>query len=125
MATDTHEAHHRDHDAQDKAHPRLAELKAMVEDGRVDTLIVAITDMQGRLMGKRVQAQAFLDGVIDLTAEALPRFGIPRPRLAIAGVNPHAGEEGLLGTEEERVVKPAVAAARSRGVAIAASRRPR
>ena len=37
----------------------------MVRDGRIDTLIVAITDMQGRLMGKRVQAQAFLDGVID------------------------------------------------------------
>jgi glutamine synthetase len=37
----------------------------MVRDGRIDTLIVAITDMQGRLMGKRVQAQAFLNGVID------------------------------------------------------------
>src|SRR4051812_7456955 len=46
-------------------HPRLAELEAMVRDGRVDTLVVAITDMQGRLMGKRVQAQAFLNGVID------------------------------------------------------------
>ena len=40
----------------------------MVRDGRIDTLIVAITDMQGRLMGKRVQAQAFLNGVIDEVA---------------------------------------------------------
>jgi glutamine synthetase len=46
-------------------HPRLEELEAMVRDGRIDTLVVAITDMQGRLMGKRVQAQAFLNGVID------------------------------------------------------------
>jgi glutamine synthetase len=46
-------------------HPRLEELEAMVRDGRIDTLVVAITDMQGRLMGKRVQAQALLDGVID------------------------------------------------------------
>ena len=46
-------------------HPRLAELQAMIRDGRIDTLIVALTDMQGRLMGKRVQGQAFLDGVID------------------------------------------------------------
>jgi glutamine synthetase len=46
-------------------HPRMAELEAMVRDGRIDTLIVAITDMQGRLMGKRVQADAFLNGVID------------------------------------------------------------
>jgi glutamine synthetase len=43
----------------------LEELEAMIRDGRVDTLIVAFTDMQGRLMGKRVQAQAFLSGVID------------------------------------------------------------
>ena len=36
----------------------------MVRDGRIDTIVVAFTDMQGRLMGKRVQGQAFLDGVI-------------------------------------------------------------
>jgi glutamine synthetase len=48
-----------------KKHPMLQELEAMVHDGRIDTLVVAITDMQGRLMGKRVQAQAFLNGVID------------------------------------------------------------
>ncbi len=46
-------------------HPILEELEAMVRDGRIDTLVVALTDMQGRLMGKRVQAQAFLNGVID------------------------------------------------------------
>ena len=46
-------------------HPRLEELEAMVRDGRIDTVIVAFTDMQGRLMGKRVQGQAFLNGVID------------------------------------------------------------
>jgi glutamine synthetase len=46
-------------------HPLLEELEGMVRDGRIDTLIVALTDMQGRLVGKRVQAQAFLEGVID------------------------------------------------------------
>ncbi len=46
-------------------HPSLVDLEEMVRDGRIDTLVVAITDMQGRLMGKRVQAQAFLSGVID------------------------------------------------------------
>jgi 4-hydroxythreonine-4-phosphate dehydrogenase len=59
-----------------------------------------------------------LDGIIDLTAREMPRFGIASPRLALAGLNPHAGEDGLLGTEEERVLKPAVAAARARGIAI-------
>jgi glutamine synthetase len=37
----------------------------MVRDGSIDTVIVALTDMQGRLMGKRVQAEAFLKGVVD------------------------------------------------------------
>ena len=46
-------------------HERHEELEAMARDGRIDTLVVAFTDMQGRLMGKRVQARAFLDGVID------------------------------------------------------------
>jgi 4-hydroxythreonine-4-phosphate dehydrogenase len=55
---------------------------------------------------------------IDLTARELPRFGFPRPRLAVAGLNPHAGEEGLLGAEERTVIRPAVEAARSRGIHI-------
>jgi glutamine synthetase len=46
-------------------HPRLVELEEMVRDGQIDTVVVALTDMQGRLMGKRVQGQAFLNGVID------------------------------------------------------------
>jgi glutamine synthetase len=44
---------------------QLEELRDMVRDGRIDTVIVALTDMQGRLMGKRVQAEAFLNGVVD------------------------------------------------------------
>ena len=53
---------------------------------------------------------------IDLTARELPRFIGRRPRLAVAGLNPHAGEEGLLGAEERTVIRPAVEAARSRGI---------
>jgi 4-hydroxythreonine-4-phosphate dehydrogenase len=59
-----------------------------------------------------------LDGVIDLTARELPRFGMPEARLALCGLNPHAGEAGLLGAEEGQVLAPAVAAARQRGVRI-------
>jgi len=53
---------------------------------------------------------------IDLAARELPRFIGKRPRLAVAGLNPHAGEEGLLGAEERTVIRPAVEAARSRGI---------
>lgn len=58
------QAHHRAHEPH-KKHPMLEELEGMVRSGEIDTLVVAITDMQGRLVGKRVQAQAFLNGVID------------------------------------------------------------
>jgi 4-hydroxythreonine-4-phosphate dehydrogenase len=53
---------------------------------------------------------------IDLTRAALPQFGVIKPRLAIAGLNPHAGEGGVLGVEDDRVLAPAVAAARARGI---------
>lgn len=53
------------HDPTHDKPARLAELEQLVRDGTVDTLVVAITDMQGRLVGKRVQADAFLAGVID------------------------------------------------------------
>ncbi len=46
-----------------------------------------------------------------ITARGLQRnFGIARPRLAVAALNPHAGENGLMGDEDERIVGPAVAA---------------
>jgi 4-hydroxythreonine-4-phosphate dehydrogenase len=44
------------------------------------------------------------------------RFGVPRPRLAIAGLNPHAGEAGTLGDEDRAIVAPAVAALIAEGV---------
>ena len=52
------------------------------------------------------------------TARELPRFGVASPRLALAGLNPHAGEDGLLGEEDGRVLKPAVEAMRAQGVEI-------
>ena len=66
----------------------------------------------------RVLTRELLEETIALTAGELPRFGIAHPRLALAGLNPHAGEDGLLGTEEQRVLIPAVASARARGVDI-------
>ena len=66
----------------------------------------------------RLLTREVLDVIIDLTARELPRFGIERPRLALAGLNPHAGEEGLIGREDQQVLRPAVVAARARGVSI-------
>jgi 4-hydroxythreonine-4-phosphate dehydrogenase len=50
-----------------------------------------------------------------LTTHALVRnFGIAQPRVAVAGLNPHAGEAGRFGDEEERLVRPAIELARAR-----------
>ena len=57
-----------------------------------------------------------LGTVIRLTAQAMPKFGVARPRIALAGLNPHAGEHGVIGREEDKVLAPAVQDARQRGV---------
>ena len=60
-----------------------------------------------------------LEATIRLTADALPRFIKMAPRIAVAGLNPHAGEHGLFGNEDDRIIAPAVAASRSRGIDVA------
>lgn len=57
-----------------------------------------------------------LERVLRLTARELPRFGNPAPRIALCGLNPHAGEHGVLGDEEGLVHEPAVAACRADGL---------
>ena len=54
---------------------------------------------------------------ITITSKALQEdFGLKRPRLAVAALNPHAGESGLFGSEEEEIIKPAVDRARDEGL---------
>jgi 4-hydroxythreonine-4-phosphate dehydrogenase len=48
----------------------------------------------------------------------LRQLGVEAPRLAVAGLNPHGGEQGLFGTEEVDVIRPAIAAAQSRGLQV-------
>ena len=61
---------------------------------------------------------ALVDQTIALTSDAMKMFGTPKPRLALAGLNPHAGENGVLGDEDDRVLVPAVRRARARKVNI-------
>ncbi|MBI5723216.1 MAG: 4-hydroxythreonine-4-phosphate dehydrogenase PdxA [Planctomycetes bacterium] len=54
---------------------------------------------------------------IDLADKALKEwFGVARPRIAVCGVNPHAGEEGRFGDEEQRVITPAITMATEAGI---------
>jgi 4-hydroxythreonine-4-phosphate dehydrogenase len=66
------------------------------------TIHIPITDVPRALTRHVVSTH------LRLVAESLPRFGVPAPRIAVAGLNPHAGEGGLMGTEDESVIAPAV-----------------
>ena len=59
---------------------------------------------------------ALLDSIVELTVRELPRFGYATPRLALAGLNPHAGEHGVIGGEDDAVLRPAVERARALGI---------
>jgi 4-hydroxythreonine-4-phosphate dehydrogenase len=68
----------------------------------------------------KVSAQLSVQAIVNVgkvTAEALRRdFGIAKPRLAVAGLNPHAGESGGIGREEIEIVAPAVRALQDLGL---------
>lgn len=67
------------------------------------TIHIALRDVAGALTTERIVACG------RIVADALVRdFGIARPRLAVAGLNPHAGEKGSFGSEEMTVIAPAV-----------------
>jgi 4-hydroxythreonine-4-phosphate dehydrogenase len=56
---------------------------------------------------------------VAITSKALVQdFGLPKPRLAVAALNPHAGEEGLFGREEAEIIEPALERAREKGHAV-------
>lgn len=63
---------------------------------------------------RRTKRERILE-VIDLTNKTLSRIH-PHPRIAVAGLNPHASEHGSFGTEEEREIAPAIADARAMGI---------
>ena len=62
-----------------------------------------------------VRKDRVLDRLV-LADAALRDMGIARPRLVVAGLNPHAGESGAFGREEQEEIVPAIAAARERGI---------
>jgi 4-hydroxythreonine-4-phosphate dehydrogenase len=57
-----------------------------------------------------------VEETIRMTADGVAAMGIPSPRIAVAGLNPHAGEEGLLGTEDGEQIAPAVQTCRNAGI---------
>jgi 4-hydroxythreonine-4-phosphate dehydrogenase len=75
------------------------------------TIHVALAEVP-RLLTRELLVETGAIVAADLTA----RFGIAAPRLAFAGLNPHAGESGAMGREEIEVIAPAIAELRARGI---------
>ena len=76
------------------------------------TVHVALKDVPKTLTRERIVTCGRI-----LAAALTADFGIARPRIAVAALNPHAGENGVMGDEETRVVAPAVAQLKAEGIA--------
>lgn len=66
-----------------------------------------------RVVATRLDPEAIAADLAILAASLGKEFGIAAPRIAVCGVNPHAGEHGLFGDEESRILAPAISAARA------------
>jgi 4-hydroxythreonine-4-phosphate dehydrogenase len=109
------------------AHPGHTEFLAALTGSHHPVMMLAAPELRVVPVTIHVALRRALDmlsteGIIAagrITAAALIRdFGIAQPRLAVAGVNPHAGEAGAMGDEEGRIIAPAVAALRESGIEV-------
>ncbi|HEX4765909.1 MAG TPA: 4-hydroxythreonine-4-phosphate dehydrogenase PdxA [Lichenihabitans sp.] len=78
------------------------------------TIHIALAAVPGRLT-----AELIVETVRIVARDLARDFGIAAPRIAVAGLNPHAGEDGAIGTEDRDVVRPAVERLRRDGLAVA------
>lgn len=78
----------------------------------LNSVHVALKDMIDAL-----STEGLLQTIL-LTEQACKQLGVPRPRIAVAGLNPHAGESGLFGSEDIDIIAPAITKAQSFGVEV-------
>ncbi|MCM5571199.1 4-hydroxythreonine-4-phosphate dehydrogenase PdxA [Burkholderiaceae bacterium FT117] len=91
------------------------EVRMMLANADLRTVLVSI-HVSLRDAIERVTRENVLSTIV-ITHTALVRAGIAEPRIAVAGLNPHAGESGAFGHEEIAEIAPAIADARARGIA--------
>jgi 4-hydroxythreonine-4-phosphate dehydrogenase len=64
-------------------------------------------------LGSHINKESILSKLKIMNSSLIKDFGIDKPKIAILGLNPHAGDEGLIGKEEEEIIKPAIKEARN------------
>jgi 4-hydroxythreonine-4-phosphate dehydrogenase len=98
-----------------RGHPTHEVMMLVADDLRAIpvTVHIPLKDVPKALTGETIKAQA------RATAKDLARyFGIARPRLAFTGLNPHAGENGMMGREEVEIIIPALQALQAEGLTV-------
>ncbi len=91
-----------------------APVRMMLANRQLRTVLVTI-----HVSLRQAIEQVTFDGVLEtlrITHRSAALWGQPRPRIAVAGLNPHAGEGGLFGSEEIDIIAPAIHAARAEGI---------
>lgn len=109
------------------AHPGHTEYLAALAGG-ADTVMMLVADglrtipLTIHLPLRSVPEQITTDRILrsaHVASRALADdFGLPNPRIAVAGLNPHAGEGGLFGTEERDIIRPAVERLQAEGISV-------
>jgi 4-hydroxythreonine-4-phosphate dehydrogenase len=91
-----------------------SEVRMMLANDELKTVLVSI-----HLSLREAIAAVSIESVLQtlrIAHAAASQWGVPSPRIAVAGLNPHAGEGGLFGDEESRFITPAIEAARLEGI---------
>src|SRR6185436_10016131 len=96
--------------------PEDGTLMLCFEHGAREIRIAHVTLHASVANALKLLDEKFIFKVIRATAETLVKIGIEKPKLLVSGVNPHAGEGGLFGDEEIRIIAPAIEAARRAGI---------
>ncbi len=91
-------------------------VRMMLANGELRVVLVTI-HMALRDAIEAISEHSVLQTLL-IAHRAAAQWGMPQPRIAVAGLNPHAGEGGLFGDEEQRFIAPAVAAAKAQGLTV-------
>lgn len=89
---------------------------AMMFVSKRSRVVLVTTHLPLADVARNISKKVILDK-LTVTQTALPRyFGVKRPKIGVCALNPHCGEEGILGSEEKKIIIPAIKAARRKGM---------
>ena len=109
---------HTEYLAQRSGAKRVVMMLCTTEDPPALRVALATTHLPLRLVPDALSIPMVLETMQIIARDMQVWFGLPSARLMVLGLNPHAGEEGVLGDEEQRLIAPAVAQARAMGLQV-------